>query len=120
MRWCIDYRALNEVTVKDVFPLPLVDECLDTLAGSMLFSKLDVNSAYWQVGIKEDRKMTAFVTKYGLFEHTKMGFGLCNAHATFTKVINIVLRGLTWKTVLAFLDDILVLKSNFEEHLQCF
>ena len=119
VRWCIDYRALNEVTVKDVFPLPLVDDCLDTLAGSMWFSKLDANSAYWQVEIKEeDRKKTAFITKYGLFEHTKMGFGLCNAPATFARVMNLVLRGLTWKTVLAFLDDILVLGGSFEEHLQ--
>lgn len=118
VRWCIDYRALNNVTVKDVFPLPLVDDCLDTLAGSVWFSKLDANSAYWQVRIKaEDRKKTAFITKYGLFEHVKMGFGLCNAPATFARVMNLVLRGLNWQTVLAFLDDILVLGSSFEDHL---
>ncbi|MCU7901934.1 MAG: reverse transcriptase family protein [Candidatus Thiodiazotropha sp. (ex Lucinoma aequizonata)] len=69
VRWCIDYRALNNVTVKDVFPLPLVEDCLDTLAGKQWFSKLDANSAYWQIGIKdEDRKKTAFTTKYGLLE----------------------------------------------------
>ena len=118
VRWCIDYRLLNEVTVKDVFPLPLVDDCLDTLAGSVWFSKLDANSAYWQVKIKEeDRKKTAFITKYGLFEHVKMGFGLCNAPATYARVMNLVLRGLNWKTVLAFLDDILVLGHTFQEHL---
>ena len=54
VRWCIDYKALNDVTVKDVFPLPLVDDCLDTLAGSVWFSKLDANSAYWQVKIKDE------------------------------------------------------------------
>ncbi|XP_053400393.1 uncharacterized protein LOC128557241 [Mercenaria mercenaria] len=70
VRWCIDYRALNEKSQKDVFPLPLVDDCLDTLSGSVWFSKLDANSAYWQVPIREeDRKKTAFITKYGLFEH---------------------------------------------------
>ncbi len=118
VRWCIDYRALNKVTVKDVFPLPLVDDCLDTLACNNWFSKLDANSAYWQVGIKpEDRSKTAFHTKYGLYEHVKMGFGLCNAPATYARVMNLVLRGLNWKTVLAFLDDILVLGKDVDEHL---
>ncbi len=83
VRWCIDYRALNNVTIKDTFPLPLVEDCLDTLSGNIWFSKLDANSAYWQVKISEsDRKKTAFVTKYGLFEHVRMGFGLTNAPAT--------------------------------------
>ena len=119
VRWCIDYRALNDVTVKDTFPLPLVEDCLDTLAGNIWFSKLDANSAYWQVQVKEeDRKKTAFFTKFGLFEHVKMGFGLTNAPATFSRVINLILRGLTWKTILAFLDDILVMGKTFEEHLQ--
>ncbi|XP_076440974.1 uncharacterized protein LOC143280226 [Babylonia areolata] len=118
VRWCIDYRALNEVTVKDTFPLPLVEDCLDTLAGHTWFSKLDANSAYWQVRIKEsDRKKTAFLTKFGLFEHVRMGFGLTNAPATFSRAVNLILRGLTWKTVLAFLDDILVLGKNFQDHL---
>ena len=119
VRWCIDYRALNYVTVKDKFPLPLVEDCLDTLAGNIRFSKLDANSAYWQVQVKEeDRKKTAFLTKFGLFEHVKMGFGLTNAPATFSRVVNLILRGLTWKTILAFLDDILVMGKTFEEHSQ--
>ena len=118
VRYCIDYREVNKATVKDTFPLPLVDDCLDTLAGNVWFTKLDANSAYWQVRIKpEDRKKTAFHTKYGLFEHVKMGFGLCNAPATFARVINLVLRGLNWKTVLAFLDDILVMGKSFNDHL---
>ena len=118
VRWCIDYRALNDVTVKDTFPLPLVDDCLDTLVGNIWFSKLDANSAYWQVLVKEeDRKKTAFLTKFGLFEHVKMGFGLTNAPATYSRVVNFIMRGLTWKTVLAFLDDILVMGKTFEEHL---
>lgn len=78
VRWCVDYRALNKVTVKDVYPLPLVEECMDTLSENFWFSKLDANSAYWQVKVKEsDRKKTAFVTKYGLFEFIRMGFGFC-------------------------------------------
>ena len=119
VRWCIDYRGLNNVSAKDVFPLPLVDDCLDTLAGSEWFSKLDANSAYWQVPIREeDRKKTAFITKYGLFEHVRMGFGLCGAPATYARIMNLVFRGMTWKLLLAFLDDILVLGSYFNEHLQ--
>ena len=106
------------LTIKDVFPLPLVDECLDTLAGNVWYSKLDANSAYWQVKIKpEDCSKTAFITKYGLFEFARMAFGLCNSPATYTRVINLVLRDLNWKVVLAFLDDILVLGKDFEGHL---
>ena len=86
VRWCVDWRALNAVTVKDQYPLPLVDECVDMLAGNVWFSKLDANSAYWQVRLKpEDCKKTAFTTKYGLFEFVRMGFGLCNAPATFAR-----------------------------------
>ena len=118
VRWCVDYRALNALTIKDVFPLPLVDECLDTLAGNVWYSKLDANSAYWQVKIKpEDCSKTAIITKYGLFEFAEIAFGLCNSPATYTRVISLVLRGLNWKVVLAFLDDILVLGKDFEGHL---
>ena len=119
VRWCIDFRALNNVTVKDVFPLPIIEECLDTLSGNVWFSKLDANSAYWQIPLaEEDMKKTAFTTKYGLFEFTKLAFGLCNAPASFSRAINLVLRGLNWNIVLAFLDDILVLGKNFEDHLE--
>jgi len=118
VRWCVDYRALNAVTSKDQFPLPLVEECVDTLAGNQWFSKLDANSAYWQVKIaEEDRKKTAFTTKYGLFEFVSMAFGLCNAPATYSRVMNLVLRGLNWDIVLAFLDDILTLGKTFKGHL---
>ena len=119
VRWCIDYRQLNDVTKKDVFPLPLIEECIDTLSGTNYFSTLDMASGYWQVELaEEDRHKTAFITKYGLFEHTRMGFGLCNAPATFQRVVQLVLRGLTWKDVLAYLDDIVVVGSDFEHHLE--
>ena len=118
VRWCVDYRAVNAVTTKEVYPLPLIEECLDTLGGNIWFSKLDANSAYWQVKIKgSDRKKTAFITKYGLFEFVRMAFGLCGAPATYTRVVNLILRGLNWNIVLAFLDDILVLGRNFSDHL---
>ena len=84
VRYCIDYRAVNGVTAKDAFPLPCIETCLDTLSGTEFMSTLDMASGYWQVEIaEEDRPKTAFITKYGLYEHTRMAFGLCNAPATF-------------------------------------
>lgn len=118
VRWCIDYRKLNSVTKRDVYPLPLIEECIDTLSGNEWFSKLDANSAYYQIKVKEsDKDKTAFITKYGLFQFTRMSFGLCNAPSTYARVMNLVLRGLTWNIVLAFLDDILVMGKSFEDHL---
>ena len=100
---------MNVRAVKDVFPLPLIDECLDTLSGTQFFSTLDMASGYWQISIDpDDRHKTAFITRDGLFHHVRMGFGLTNAPATFQRVINFVLRGLTWKYVLAYLDDVIV------------
>ena len=116
--WRVDYCAVNALTTKEVYPLPLIEECLDTLAGTIWFSKMDANSAYWQVKIKEsDRRKTAFITKYGLFEFVRMAFGLCGTPATYTRVVNLKLRGLNWNVVLAFLDGILGLGKNFEDHL---
>lgn len=119
VRYAIDYRKLNAVTKKDVYPLPLIEECLDTLAGNEWFSKLDANSAYWQIQVKkEDRPKTAFITKYGLFQFKRMSFGLCNAPATYARAMDLLLRGLTWQIVLCFLDDILVMGKNFDDHLE--
>ncbi len=118
VRYCLDYRQLNSKTVKDVFPLPLVEECLDTLSGSEFYSTVDMAAGYWQISVHpEDRHKSAFVTKYGLFQHVRMPFGLCNAPATFSRAMGLVLRGLTWKYVLAYLDDIVVLGNSFEDHI---
>ena len=118
VRWCVDYRKLNTVTVKDVFPLPLIEECLDTLSGSCLFSTLDMCSGYWQIEIAEcDRPKTAFITRYGLFEHNRMAFGLCNAPATFQRAMQVIFHDMLWKTVLAYLDDVIVLGTDFQSHL---
>lgn len=119
VRWCVDYRALNAVTVKDVYPLPLIEDCMDMLAGHKWFSKLDANSAYWQIRVKpEDRKKTAVITKYGLYEFVRMAFGLCNAPATYARAMNLVLHGLNWNTVLSFLDDLMALGKDFSHHLR--
>lgn len=119
LRWCVDYRQLNAVTIKDVYPLPLAEECVDTLAGNRWFSKLDANSAYYQIYIEpKDKEKTAFLTKYGSFQFRKMPFGMCNSPSTYSRAINLVMQGLTWKHMLAFLDDMLILGSDFNEHMR--
>ena len=116
VRWCLDYRALNKVTVKDAFPLPKIEECLDSLAGTRFYSTLDMNSGYWQIELEEsDQHKTAFITKYGLFEWTRMGFGLCNAPATFQRAVQLVLHGMQWSKVLSYLDDVVVFGTTFQE-----
>ena len=119
VRWCIDYRALNNVTVKDAFPMPRIEECLDTLAYARYMSTLDLASGYWQLEVDPaDRHKTAFITRYGLYEHIRMGFGLCNAPATFTRAMQIVLTGFLWETVLAYLDDVIIVGKTFWDHLE--
>ncbi|RXN30169.1 Retrovirus-related Pol poly from transposon [Labeo rohita] len=84
VRSCVDYRHLNSVTAKDAYPLPKIEECLDVLRGACVFSTLDLQSGYWQIAVDEmDRAKTAFITRYGLYEYTRMPFGLCNAPSTF-------------------------------------
>ena len=117
-RYCLDYRGLNGVTRKDNFPLPLIEECLDTLAENFYFSTLDMASGYWQLLIDPaDRHKTAFLTRYGLFEHVRLAMGLCNSPATYQRAMTLVLRDLLWKNVLAYLDDIIILGSDFTSHL---
>ena len=117
-RFCVDYRRVNEVTRKDAYPIPRVDNTLDTLAGSLWFSTLDLKSGYWQVKVAEEhREKTAFCTQQGLFEFNVMPFGLCNAPATFQRLMNSVLAGLQWISCLVYIDDIMNVGKTFEEHL---
>ena len=119
VRYCIDYRCLNSKTKNELFPLPSISQCMDQLSGTQYFSTLDMASGYWQIEIDEkDRHKTAFITKFGLFEHKRMAFGLCNVPATFQRVIQFVLRGLTWDKVLTYIDDVIILGKDFEDHLK--
>ena len=117
-RFCVDYRALNGITIKDAYPLPRVDETLDSLGGAQYFSTLDLASGYWQVEVDpSDRPKTAFSTPQGHFEFTVMPFGLCNAPATFQRLMEYVLAGLQWEHCLVYLDDIIVFSETFKEHI---
>ena len=119
VRFCIDYRKVNGVTRRDAYPLPRIDDTLDTLAGAKWFGTLDMVSGYWQVEVaEEDKEKTAFCTPDGLFEFNVLPFGLCNGPATFQRLMDLVLSGLQWSSCLVYLDDVVVVGRSFEEHLQ--
>ena len=118
-RMCIDYRALNKVTVKNAYPLPRIEECLEQLGKARHLTMLDLTSGYWQVRITDtDIPKTAFNTRYGKYEFMVMPFGLTNAPATFQTLMNQILRPFIDKFVLVYLDDILIYSNSAEEHLQ--
>lgn len=118
-RMVIDYRALNSKTVKDVYPLPRIDDLLFRLKDAKIFSTLDLCSGYHQIAMDPDSiPFTAFRTRYGSFEFKVMPFGLCNAPSTFMRTMNLVFGDLVDKFVLVYLDDILIFSSSVDEHKQ--
>src|SRR4029077_12513343 len=118
-RVVIDYRGLNELTVKNKYPLPLLGELFDRVHGAKFFSKIDLRSGFHQIRVAEaDIEKTAFRTRYGSYEYTVLPMGLCNAPSTFMRLMNETFRDLLDRCVLAFLDDILIYSRTRKEHLQ--
>jgi len=116
LRFCVDYRQLNAITVNDSYPLPLIDNCLNALAGATWFSTIDLRAGYHNIPIA-DRDKSAFVTRRGCFRYTAMPFGMTTSTSVFQRLMDCVLAGLTYTTCLVYLDDVIVFARTFDEQL---
>ena len=118
-RFCIDYRKLNAITIRDSHPIPRQDDSLDALNSSSFFSVMDLSSGYWQVPLHpNDKEKTAFTTGTSLYHFNVMPFGLVNAPMTFQRLMEVALHGLHWSKCLIYLDDCIVTGRDFDEHLK--
>ena len=118
MRFCVDYRRLNSLTIKDAYPLPCIDDLLRLLGNQRWFSTMDLTSGYWQVAMSTDAKrMSAFVTHEGLFQFRVMPFSLCNAPATFERLMDRMLCGMRWSRCLVYLHDVISFGASISEAL---
>ena len=122
LRFCCDFRYLNSVTVKDAYPIPRIDESLSKLGDAKFFTTLDLGSAFWQVPLrKQDRDKTGFACELGLFQWKRMPFGLCNATATFQRLMAHALIGVTKKygnLVMCYVDDVVIALPTLEDHIE--
>ena len=117
-RFCVDYRKLNALTARDVYPLPRMDECLDSLGEARYFSTLDANTGFWQIEVHpSDRDKTTFSCHAGMYKFVRMPFGLINAPATFQRAMDILLSEVRWESVIVYLDDIIIFSRSFDEHV---
>ena len=121
MRFCCDFRPLNDSTIKDAYPLPRIDESLSRLGKTKCFTSIDLAAAFWQIPVKkQDRFKTAFACELGLFEWKRMPFGLCNATATFQRMMAKVLRTVESREgslVMCYIDDVTIATETAEDHL---
>jgi len=118
-QFCVDYRKLNELTEKDSYPLPRIDQCLDSLGGATLFSCLDLQAGYWQAALDPtDAAKTAFTVRSGSYQFKVLSMGLANAPSQFQRLMNLVLSGLLWEACLVYLDDVIIYSATFEQHLE--
>ena len=120
LRFCIDFRRLNDRTEKDTHPLPRMPEIMETMVGARIFSCMDLKSGFWQVKMAEEsRQYTAFtVGSLGVYEFLQMPFGLCNAPATFQRLMQNCLGELNLTYALVYLDDVVVFSDTKKEHLK--
>jgi len=119
VRFCIDWRKLKLMTIKDAYPIPRMDECVDSLGDARVFSTLDCNAGYWQIPVaEEDKHLTAFTCHTGAWQCVRLPFGLCNAPAMFQRAMDMILAGVKWQICLVYLDDVIDFSRSPEEHLQ--
>lgn len=119
LRFCVDYRRLNAVTIRDSYPIPRMDECIDSLGDATVFTTLDCNSGYWQIEVaEEDRDKTTFVSHCGMYRFLRMPFGLKNAPATFQRAVDIILSRVKWRFALVYLDDVIIYSKTVEDHFR--
>jgi hypothetical protein len=119
LRYCVEYRKLNAITVPDTYPLPLMDESIDFLGEAAIFFTLDYNIGYWQIPVDPaDHEKTTFKSHLGIYRFIRLPFGLRNAPGTFPRAVDIILSGVKWKACLGYLDDVTLFSSLREAHMR--